>query len=160
MYSLIFKQIWPCSSWMAALVGRGDEEPHPVTACESSERKSWWRFMSTILTPESKPFWFVWPMMTIDQKTDFKCWAEQNAGAHQTSDSHEVTFWSFSLERNIHRKFCLPFKAGLPWLGWPPGQRALCPLIQPMNCQSPLCLKGASTSMHPIMILDLFSLQE
>lgn len=71
MYSLIFKQTRTRCSQMDALVDRGDEGTRPVTACEGSERETHEdSSQSTILTPESKPACFIWPIMTISQKND------------------------------------------------------------------------------------------
>ena len=90
MYSLIFKQIWTCCSQAAALVDRGDEGQDAIQwlPVEGSVRKTW-RLTSTVLIPESKPIWGVWPIMTINQKNDFE--SEQKVGVHQTSGSREVT---------------------------------------------------------------------
>lgn len=124
---------------MAALADRGDESPHPVAAGEGSETKTWWQFMSTTLIPESKPMWCARPIMTINQKNDFK--SEQKVEVTRPQAAMrllpEVSVWREILTGN-----CLPFRAGLlnPCLGWPLWPQALCPLILTVNYQSPLSL--------------------
>lgn len=45
-----------------------------------------------------------------DQKNDFKCQAEQNVGARQTSGSQEGHYLKLQSEENTHGKlFCLHF---------------------------------------------------
>lgn len=151
MYSLICRQIWTHCSQMAVLVDRGDEEPHPVTACAGSERKTWWRLMSTIFIPESKPVWLVWPIITISQKNDFKSELSKMLGLTKPQAAMrslpKALVWRETLIGNVLSSLQSWIIGLLPWLA------SLTPGSLPSNpvcgVSSPLSLKKAAIRMQP-----------